>query len=366
MAAETDDTHYRVDMAAKLVDFTDAIATAQDLPELAERVLPELAAMAGTGSALFYITDPRLITPRFFSYGIGPEDARDIESTCANTLRGDTEAPEFVAQVDQSVARTPLHITLCKLQERDVDVGLAGIGAQPEPSNIPLDLWERLVGLLAHGISRLAERAKSERQLAQLNTYLTVSSLLAQPLGLRDMMEAALYCSIDAVSAEAASVLMVDDDKKSFHFYQVEGPAKPVLMAATFPVGKGLAGDVFRTQESEIINDVQHDPRFYNRIDADSGFSTRNMIAIPLTAGEERIGVLEVLNKVDGGDFTEEERSLLLSIAEEIAFAIRNARIFEYVVGSYCKQRQGQLSCKGCERPLGSWTPCVRYRENAL
>ena len=52
--------------------------------------------------------------------------------------------------------------------------------------------------------------------------------------------------------------------------------------------------------------------------------------------------------------------------AEEIAFAIRNAKIFEYVVQSYCKQKQGQLSCRGCERPLGSWTPCVKYREKDI
>ena len=68
------------------------------------------------------------------------------------------------------------------------------------------------------------------------------------------------------------------------------------------------------------------------------------------------------LNPMDGTDFTEEEQLLLCSIAEEIAFAIRNARVFEYVVNSYCKQRQGLATCRGCQRPLGSWTPCVRYR----
>ena len=88
-----------------------------------------------------------------------------------------------------------------------------------------------------------------------------------------------------------------------------------------------------------------------------------NLIAVPLAAGEEKIGVLEVLNKVDGGSFTEEERLMLVSIAEEIAFAIRNAKLFEYIANTYCKQRQGQTSCRGCERPLGSWTPCVKYRE---
>jgi GAF domain-containing protein len=219
---------------------------------------------------------------------------------------------------------------------------------------------------LADVIDRLVECTESERQLSHLNTYLTVSSMLAQPLDLHELLETALYCCIDAVSAEAASVLLLDDEKQNFNFYQVEGPAKPVLMAATFPADKGLAGSILQTQQAEIINDVPNDPRFYERIDSVSGFQTWNMIAIPLTAGEEPVGVLEVLNKVDGDSFTEEEHLLLASIAEEIAFAIRNAIVFEYVVNTYCKQRQGQMSCRGCTRPLGSWTPCVKYREASI
>jgi len=220
--------------------------------------------------------------------------------------------------------------------------------------------------LLGTVIDRLAERAKSERQLAHLNTYLTVSSMLAQSLDLPELLEMALYCCMEAVSAEAASVLLLDDEKKNFSFYEVGGPAKPVLMAATFPADTGIAGFVLHTQQSEIINDVRSDPRFYEKFDSKSGFQTRNMIALPLAAGEEQVGVLEVLNKADGGSFTEEERLLLVSISEEIAFAIRNARVFEYVVNTYCKQRQGQHSCRGCERPLGSWTPCVKYREASI
>ena len=120
---------------------------------------------------------------------------------------------------------------------------------------------------------------------------------------------------------------------------------------------------MLKTGESEIVNAPQRDPRFYSDFDTQSEFQTHNIIAIPLIAGEEKIGVLEVLNKAGGAAFTEEERLALMMIAEETAFAIRNARVFEYVVKSYCKQRQGLNTCRGCERPLGSWTPCVKYRE---
>jgi putative methionine-R-sulfoxide reductase with GAF domain len=203
------------------------------------------------------------------------------------------------------------------------------------------------------------------KQTRYLNTYLTVSSMVSQCLDPHELLEAVLNVIMETVSAEEASVLLLDEDQANFQFYSVEGPAKPVLMSALFPADKGIAGSILQTQKSEVINDVQRDPRFYEKIDSQYGFVTQNLIAIPLTAGEEKIGVMEVLNKSGGKPFTDEERLLLDSIAEEIAFAIRNARIFEYVINSYCKQRQGQSTCKGCKRPLRSWTPCVKYLEKS-
>jgi len=240
---------------------------------------------------------------------------------------------------------------------------LIGLASSADTTTGAMD---RLLPMLGNAISRIMERIDAERRLAHLNTYLTVSSMLAQSMDLHELLEIALYCCMEAVSAEASSVLLLDDEKANFTFYQIEGPAKPVLAAATFPADQGLAGSVLQSLQSEIINDVPGDPRFYVKVDSESGFQTRNMIAVPLVAGEEQVGVLEVLNKANGGPFTEEERLLLISIAEEIAFAIRNAKVFEYVVNTYCKQRQGQMSCKGCERPLGSWTPCVKYREASV
>ena len=171
---------------------------------------------------------------------------------------------------------------------------------------------------------------------------------------------------MDVVSAEAASVLLLDDDKENFRFYVVEGPAAPVLADTTFAAGQGIAGWCLETQESAIIEDAETDPRFYHGIDERTSFHTGNMIVVPLTAGEEPVGVLEVLNKADGSRFTDDERALLMLVAQQIALAVRNAKVFEYVADTYCKQRQGESSCKGCKRPLGSWTPCMRHREAEL
>jgi GAF domain-containing protein len=367
MAATESHPQPTTEQAWQLVELVEMALKTRSLEDLAERILPGVATMIQS-SLVLLVVDPRLPTPRFFQYELQPEAASEIEDLCVEQFDQIVSQPDLPSL---SVPASPAweiatQLILYPLRIEARCLGLVGLAADEDAIPTSPGVLERLFHSLADVIDRLVECTESERQLSHLNTYLTVSSMLAQPLDLHELLETALYCCIDAVSAEAASVLLLDDEKQNFNFYQVEGPAKPVLMAATFPADKGLAGSILQTQQAEIINDVPNDPRFYERIDSVSGFQTWNMIAIPLTAGEEPVGVLEVLNKVDGDSFTEEEHLLLASIAEEIAFAIRNAIVFEYVVNTYCKQRQGQMSCRGCTRPLGSWTPCVKYREASI
>ena len=343
----------------QLLELIERILMARSLDDLAERALPIIADVTQSDSVFIYIGDSRLPAPCFLQHGFQPETASAIEKLCAEQFDSASDQVDLSTPASKigKAAATP-DLRLYPLRDEETCVGLLGLTPQ-EDTDVP----ERIARLLAHAIGRLAEQAKSKREIAFLNTYLNVSSMLAQSLSLHELLEIALYCCMEVTSAETASVLLLDEEQEVFRFYHVEGPSKPVLMAATFPADKGLAGSVLQTQRSEVINDVQNDPRFYKEFD--SVFQVRNMIAVPLTAGTERIGVLEVLNKIDGGTFAEDEHLLLRTMGEEIAFAIRNAEVFEYVVRSYCKRRQGETSCKGCDRPLLSWTPCVMYQDSS-
>jgi len=349
-----------------LLELAELAVQARNLPELAEGILPSLARMLGSPAAVLYLEIPRLPIPRFLHAGLHEETAASLERHCAAQFR---QIPAQSSLPPLPLPPAPLgngHLRLFPLGRAEKPLGLLGLVLPEDEGAAGTLLVEKALPLLANALSNLVDRMEYEKQIANLNTYLTISSMIAQALDLRDVLEAILYFSMETVSAEAASVLLLDYEKKNFRFYSVEGPAKPVLLTATFPADQGLAGSVLQSQQSEIINDVQNDPRFYGKFDSESGFFTRNMMVLPLTAGEEKIGVLELLNKAGDEDFLEEELLMLQSIAEEIAFAIRNGKLFEVVVKSYCKQRQGENTCKGCKRPLGSWTPCVKYREESV
>jgi len=353
------------DEALEHLQLMKRVATARSIKELGNQILSEIVKEQKPHAAFLYINDFRLTDSICLSHGYKPDVFGPVESLWAyhQSQMANQDCLQPISASPYGGVRTDLVLDLYRLAEGKKCLGMLGlVHGAGIVSNMSTSLGE-VLSLAASTADRMAEMEKQRRQLSHLNTYITVSSMLAQSLGLRELIQSALYCCKEVAGSEQESIILLDDEKKNLFFYELEGSTKELLFGSFFPADKGIAGSVIQSLQSEIVSDVQHDPRFYEEIDNKSHIKTRNMIAVPLIAGEEKVGVMEVLNKIGGGEFTLEEHLLLKLIAEEIAFAIRNARIFEYVVNSYCKQRQGLRSCKGCKRPLGSWTPCVKYRE---
>jgi len=350
--------------AQHLISMAETAVSTHTIEELAGAFLKALVKLIDTPVVFLYFEYERLSLTPFFHTGLPIEMASVVIEACADRFgqlpaHSDLPAESFSLNLE---ALPPL--ALFPLERKQSPLGFLGVAQSEAFLSGYAALMQRVPTFLNHALNNLLDRLDYEKQIKDLDTYLSVSTMIAQTVDLRDVLEAVLYFCMDLVGAEAASVLLLDYAKENFRFYSAEGPAKPVLLTASFPADQGLAGSVLRTQQAEIINDVQTDHRFYGKFDADSGFLTRNMIVIRLTAGQEKIGVLEIINKMDG-PFFDDDLLVLQTIAEEIAFAIRNAMLFEVAVQSYCKQRQGLNTCKGCQRPLGSWTPCVKYREEA-
>jgi adenylate cyclase len=84
----------------------------------------------------------------------------------------------------------------------------------------------------------------------------------------------------------------------------------------------GISGSVFQSGKPLIIHDPYEDPRFNPRIDEHTGYSTRDIVCVPVrTARGQVIGVLQALNKHDG-QFDEDDLHLLLELTSHAAFAL--------------------------------------------
>ena len=332
MVALMPDHNCRVDISGEdalhFLELTEIGLKSKDIAELAQEVLPIIVRLMGVTGAILYFEEHIRSFHSYFQVGIQGINEHAIERKCAEQFH------QIPVQADPLLVKIPLssqenaNFALSIIDNKGNRLGLLGLLISENRKIPQFKLIGKIIFLLSQFVAQLVERREYEKKIAELNAYFIVSSKIAKALNLRDVLEAVLYSSMEAVSAEGASVLLLDNDMKNLQFYGFV-PPKPALMNATFPANEGLAGSVLQSQQSEVINDVQKDSRFYNRFDLETGFQTRNMVAIPLVAGTEKVGVLEVLNKAGGEPFSEEDRRLLQSIAEEIAFAIHDAKLFE-------------------------------------
>jgi C4-dicarboxylate-specific signal transduction histidine kinase len=113
---------------------------------------------------------------------------------------------------------------------------------------------------------------------------------------------------------------------------------------------------------------VREDPRFYSKIDKESGFETKSILCVPLKAKTKLIGVLEVMNKIDDTPFTEEDMLVLPIFAYQAAMAIENGRLYDEL-GARCQEEvQTQKSFAESEkfRALGQMASGMAHNFNNL
>ncbi len=77
-------------------------------------------------------------------------------------------------------------------------------------------------------------------------------------------------------------------------------------------LGSGIAGLTYRSAQAQLVNDPYGHPDFLASIDQQSGFTTKNLITMPIFGSERSvIGIMQLLNKRGEGGFTQQDKQLL-------------------------------------------------------
>ncbi len=168
----------------------------------------------------------------------------------------------------------------------------------------------------------LSERTMALQVLQQMTLKLT------SDLNIETLLNNILNSAIKVVGAVAGSLLLLDRRTDELIFEVVIGGGGEALEHQRMPKDKGIAGWVLKTQEPLIVDDVGQDPRLYKGIQS-SNFRTANIICVPLITRGKAIGVLQVLNKISGERFNQDDQELLMTFAAQSATAIENARLVQ-------------------------------------
>jgi GAF domain-containing protein len=182
--------------------------------------------------------------------------------------------------------------------------------------------------------SRLQEDIKSLREENEgIRYYVTALEglhLAAQEIASEDdlleLLDGILYHAMSLVKAEDGSVLLLDEETDELVFAVVHGDIRGELRGYRFGADIGIAGWVTAEREPVITNNPRQDWRFSPQVDESFGFVTRGLICVPMSVGDKPVGVIELLNKHDGEEFSEVDVALLLILGNTAATALETMR----------------------------------------
>lgn len=155
-----------------------------------------------------------------------------------------------------------------------------------------------------------------------------ISRDLASMLDLNALLNRIVQAAADLSSAQAASILLYDENKGQLYFEAASNLDEPLMRGLIVPVENSIAGWIVTNRRPIIISDTQHDPRHFGDIAKSTNITTTSMLGVPLTAKDKVIGALEAINK-RSGEFNAEDQDVLMALGGQAAVAIENARLFQ-------------------------------------
>jgi signal transduction histidine kinase len=117
--------------------------------------------------------------------------------------------------------------------------------------------------------------------------------------------------------------LLFEEETQHLYFAAARAENREHLMQIRVPIEKSVAGWVYDQGSSLNIPNAKIDPLIFRTVEQSLESSTRNLLAIPITYGDEIFGTLEVINKFDEQDYTPEDQETLDFLASYAGTAIQ-------------------------------------------
>ncbi len=139
----------------------------------------------------------------------------------------------------------------------------------------------------------------------------------------------------DLVSADRCTVWLIDKKNKTLWSKVAHGVDRIVI-----PLTAGIAGYVAKTKEGIVINDAYSDARFDQQVDKETGYHTRNILALPIEdSNGEIMGVYQAINKMTASKmFTQKDEEHLL-----LAASYTSKQLEAFALQEEIKQTQREI-----------------------
>lgn len=172
-----------------------------------------------------------------------------------------------------------------------------------------------------------------EKAVDRLKILYRISRCLTTVLNPDDVIKMIVEKSVQIMKAKTGSLMLINDKKDALYIKYAIGMDENIVKNTLVKVGDSIAGWVAKEAKPLIVKNIETDERF--KMISKDKYETRSLISSPVIIKGEVVGVLNVNNKIDGSEFTEDELELLNTLAGQTAVSLENAKLYTDLQKSY-------------------------------
>ncbi len=143
-------------------------------------------------------------------------------------------------------------------------------------------------------------------------------------------LEGCLQVSVQRIAelldVEKASLMLLDKENQELSIKVARGLTEDIIENTKTRVGEGVSGWVAKNKKPLLVKDIRNDKRFEKR---EGRYHNNSFLSVPLVAGDELLGVINVNNKTTRRVFGKKDLDALNDVAVHVSSAIDRAMKYE-------------------------------------
>ncbi len=133
----------------------------------------------------------------------------------------------------------------------------------------------------------------------------------------QDFTEKLVHWIGETMGVRNVSLMIPEESGEHLLIEAAVGLSDSVVQGCRLRRGEGVAGKVWASGRSLLVDDIVDDGRFGKRA-SDPQYVTASLLSVPLFDGLDCVGVVNVNNRLDGRPFTVDDLALLEAMAPRI------------------------------------------------
>lgn len=169
----------------------------------------------------------------------------------------------------------------------------------------------------------------------RLERLLEVCRNLSANLENKPLLRTLVAAAEELTGSEFCYILIFDPQNGALRYVAAPEQRLAVLKGKNVPLDGSAAGWAISHEQPLVLNRAAAEIRMYRPADPEQAAGAHSLMSVPMIFSGKPMGVIEVLNKQDHTDYTEEDSLILITLASQAAMSIQNRRLLEESRNSY-------------------------------